>query len=166
MPLNLQMSPRRLKQIYLVWIVLAVIAAVISLLTGEYVEMMSAAVDKVPKEKWPLSKFGMVTAFSLISITYFLVLASLGWFLLVQAVNFKTWAKVLFACFCIYEIYDAVDVAVVLPRMYPDYYSELSSKFLNWAGAIFSVMIFSLLGYSVVCLNKPKRSGAGSGLHK
>jgi len=145
-------TAKRIKQIYIAWVLLMVLLTVCSIITGDYYEGMMAAVDKVPEQEWALSKSGMATAFSVISIIVFLIQALVGWGLLFFAVKQRAWAVVLFACFSIFMIYYIIDMTITLPTMYPDEYASTFDQLINWASCIISVVVFCWLTYGVVKL--------------
>lgn len=147
-------SPRRLNQIFLLWFVVQFGLTTYLILSGEYREMHSAAVNVLAPADRKLPDSVLTVGFMVISFAFFLLTALVGWLFLWLSTKGKTWAKVLFWIYCIAMIYYTVNYAVEIPKMYPERYTGALSNITNCLSALFSTVIFLYLFWGVAKLEK------------
>ncbi len=154
----MKMIRNRLKQLYVVWFILATATLIYSIWTGEYQQMMRAAVDMVPEQQLDMDKSKMTFFFCLISISVFLTQALVGWILLYFALDSRTWGKVLFLLFSIFMIYNQINNSIFLPQQYPQFYEDRMDHILNWLSCVFTALVFSYISFTLVGPNEQNNS--------
>jgi len=131
-----------LKGLYLCLVILACIELAWTMLTGEYQDLMSLAVDKAEPLPENIPHDLMVTMFIAISLAYAVAVLGVGYFLLLKTYIGRNWAKWLFIVFCVWHAITGVFESIKLNEMYPGKFD-----FIDYIGTGVSSVIFLVLAF-------------------
>ena len=131
----------RLTTAYISWVLVVLVATGLAVYTGEYVDLMTQAVELSGEIEPGVQTDRLVAAFIVVSVLFSVISFAVGAFLVWRTNKRRAWAKYLLAVFCAFQIYLSMSTFYEILESY-----EYEMGILDWVLGVVALLLLLFVG--------------------